>query len=230
MKVLFKIYSICCFIFIAFLILFSIPFELIPFGGAVSSLLLGSGMAAIAGSYIYRLNKREGVEFGWFLAEKNGFWLVSAVAVGLALFLLGIVWFFAPYAVEPALESGSMPVAAALVILFWTALIFMFLYLTVFSYAQSVGYMRIKELKSFVWGFAVATFCLALATLFCSLFLQVINDIFTTLLGRTQNIILLVFALSAFLAGIVLGSLRNLKDLLPDEDLEGPDHKAEPVR
>ena len=224
MKVLFKIYSICCFIFIAFLVFFSIPFELIPFGGAVSSLLFGSGMAAIAGSYIYRLNKREGIEFGWFLAEKNGFWLVSAIAVGLALFLLGLVWFFAPHAVEPALEKGSMPVAAVLVILFWTALIFVFLYLAVFCYAQSVGYLRIKELKSSVWSFAVGTVCLALATLLCSLFLQVINDIFTTLSAATQNIILIAFALLAILAGIILGSLRNLKDLLPDEDLEESDH------
>lgn len=221
MKVLLKIYSICCFIFIAFLILFSIPFESIPFGGAVSSLFVGSVMAAIPALYIYRLNKREGIEFGWFLAMRNGFWLVSACAVGFGLFLLGLVWLVAPHVIEPALERGSMPVAAMLVIMFWAALIFIFLFLAVFTCAQCVGYIRVKQFKRSAGTFAVAAVCLALAALFCSLFLEVINDIFITLSGTTQNTILLVFVIFAVLSGIVLGSLRNLGDLLPDEDLAG---------
>ena len=221
MRTVLKASLVCWGVVIAFFLFFSIPFELLsPVAAAFLSLSLGGGVLAWLGLYIYRLNKKEGFEFVWFLARKNGFWLLLLGAVGLTLFLTGGVWFLAPQQTERHLEKGAMPFAAFLVVLFWFSLIFMFLGWAVVCYAQSVGYFRIKDFKSGAGSFAIAILWLAFATLFCSLFLGVINDVFLTLSGPTQNIILGLFALVVTVIGLCAGGYEDLEKLLPEEDIK----------
>ncbi len=114
-----------------------------------------------------------------------------------------------------------MPFAASLAVLFWFSLIFTFLGFSLVCFAQAVAYVRIKVFKGGAGSFALAAFWLALATLFCSLFLDVIDDNFLRLSGPTQNLILGLFALAVTFTGLVTGSYQALEKLLPEEELQG---------
>ena len=50
--------------------------------------------------------------------------------------------------------------------------------------------------------------------------LQVIDDNFLRLSGATQNVILGVFALSVATGGLFIGGFKDLKKLLPEEELD----------
>ena len=221
MKTVLKASLFCWGIVMAFLIFFLIPFEVMgPVGAAALSMSLGGACLIWLGFYVYRLNKKEGFDVGWFMVEHNGFWRLFSGAVGLALFLIGGAWFLAPRETERRLEEGAMPFAAFLVVLFWFSLIFTFLGFSLVCFAQSVAYVRIKDFKSGAGSFAVSTLFLALATLFCSLFLEVIDDNCLRLAGATQNVILGLFALSVAAGGIFAGGYKDLEKLLPEEELK----------
>jgi len=221
MRTALKASMFCWGIVVAFFLFFLIPFEAMgPFAAAVFSVSLGGGLLFLLGRYVYRLHKKEGFEFGWFLAQKRGFWWLLLGAIGLTLFVAGGLSLFAPPQIQRQLETGAMPVAAFLVVLFWFSLIFTFLGFAFVCYAQAVGYWRIKKIKWGAGSFAVAVLWLAFATLFCSLFLDVINDNFLALAAQTQNIMLGVFALAVTVIGLGAGGREDLDKLLPEEDIK----------
>ena len=85
LKKVLKASAFCWGIVRAFFLFFLIPFEaLSPAAAAVLSVSLGGGGLAWLGLYVYRLHKKEGLEFGWFLARRNSFWLAFWGAVGKA--------------------------------------------------------------------------------------------------------------------------------------------------
>ena len=221
MKTVLKASVFCWGIVVAFHVFFLIPFEVM--GGvaaAAFSMSVGGACLLWLGFYIYRLNKKEGFDVGDFMLAHHGFWRLFSGAVGLALFLIGGLWLLAPQETERRLGSAAMPFAKFLVVLFWFSLIFTFLGFSLVCFAESAAYLRIKNFKSGAGSFAVSTFFLGLATLFCSLFLQVLDDYFLRLSGATQNIILGVFALSVATGGLFVGVFKDLKKLLPEEELE----------
>lgn len=222
MKTVLKASVFCWGIVVAFFIFFLIPFE--AMGGvaaAAFSTSLGGACLLWLGVYIYRLDKKEGFDVGEFMLAHHGFWRLFLGAVGLALFLIGGLWLLAPRETERRLEAGAMPLAAFLVVLFWFSLIFTFLGFSLVCFAQSAAYLRVKNFKSGAGSFATSTFFLALATLFCSLFLEVVDDNFLRLSGATQNVTLGLFALSAAAGGLLAGGVKDLKKLLPEEELKG---------
>lgn len=210
MKTVLKASLFCWGIVLAFCLFFLIPFEMIgPVAVAMLSLSLGGGLLAWPGADIYRLHKKEGFEFGWFLIRHHGFRRLFSGATGLALFLIGGAWLLAPQQTERQLERGAMPFASFLIVLFWCSLIFTFLGFALMCYAESVGYFRIKDFKSGAGSFAIAVMWLGFATLFCSLFLGAIEDNFLSLSGATQNIILGSFALVVTAIGLCAGGLQR---------------------
>lgn len=221
MKTVLKASVFCWGIVVAFCFFFLIPFEAMgPVAAAAVSMSLGGGALLWLGRYVYRLHKKEGFDVGEFMLAHHGFWKLFLGVVGLALFLIGGFWFLAPRETERRLEEGAMPVAAFLVLLFWFSLIFTFLGFSLVCFAESAAYLRIKAFKSGAGGFATSAFFLALATLFCSLFLEVINDNFLRLSGATQNLILCLFALSVTVGGLLVGGFKDLEKLLPEEELK----------
>ena len=221
MKAVLKASLFCWGIVVAFFIFFLIPFELMgPFAAALFSASLGGCLLFWLGLYIYRLHKKEGFDVGWFMIEHRGFWRFLSGAIGLTLFLIGGVWLLAPRATERRLGKAAMPFAAFLVVLFWFSLIFTFLGFSLVCFAQAVAYVRIKDFKPGAGSFALAAFWLALATLFCSLFLEVIDDNFLGLSGATQNAILGLFALAVTAGGLFIGGHQDLEKLLPEEELK----------
>ena len=191
-----------------------------PRTAALLSVTLGAGLLVWLGRYVRRLHKKEGFDVGWFMVAHGGFWRSLAGAAGLVLFLVGGLWLLAPREAERRLEEASMPFAAFLVVLFWFSLIFTFLGFSLVCFAQAAAYARVREFKSGAGSFAVAALWLALATLFCSLFLEVIDDNFFALSGATQNLLLGLFALAATVGGLSAGSFQALEKLLPEEELK----------
>ena len=221
MKTVLKASLFCWGIVTAFFIFFLIPFEVMgPVAAAAFSMSLGGGSLLWLGLYVYRLNKKEGFDVGWFMIAHHGLWRLFLGVVGLALFLIGGFWFLLPRETERRLGEAAMPFAAFLVVLFWFSLIFTFLGFSFVCFAQSVAYVRIKDFKSGAGSFAISTLWLGLATLFCSLFLEVIDDNFLRVSGATQNLILGLFALCVAAAGIFAGGYKDLKKLLPEEELK----------
>ncbi len=222
MKAVLKASVICWGVVVAFFLFFLVPLDALgPVAAALLSLLLGVGLLTWLGLYVRRLHRAEGFDVGRFLARRHSFWRVLAGAVGLALSVAGALSLAAPAQVTRQLEKGAMPLAAFLVVLFWFSLIFTFLGFALVCYAQSVGYLRVRNFKSGAGSFAVGVLWLGFATLFCSLFLDVINDEFLPLAGPTQNTILGVFALAVTVAGLVFGVYEKLDRLLPAEDIKG---------
>lgn len=222
MKTVLRASLFCWGIVVAFCIFFLIPFEVMgPVAAALFSMSVGGVLLIWQGFYVYRLHKKEGFEVGWFMIKHNGFWRLFSGVIGLALFFIGGVWFLAPQETERRLEKAAMPFASFLVVLFWFSLIFTFLGFSLVCFAQSVAYARIKDFKSGAGSFALSFLWLGLSTLFCSLFLEVIDDNFLRLSGATQNLILGLFALSVAVGGLFTGGYKDLEKLLPKEELKG---------
>jgi magnesium-transporting ATPase (P-type) len=218
MKAVLKASLICWGVIGAFVLFFSVvPTTTSPTVVAAFSMLLGFGFLALLG-FRYRRLKKEGFEFGYFLAKQNGFWLLFLGFIGAALFLIGLVWLIAPQLIENSLEKSAMPFAAFLIVLFWFSLIFAFLGFALVCFSESVGYLRLKKIKWAAGSFAIAMFWLGLATVFCSLFLDVINDNFLQMSATTQNYILGAFALVATAIGLYAGRYRDLKELSSDDE------------
>lgn len=223
MKALLKIYSVSCFILVGFVLFFSIPFESLPLSGTTTAMLTGGTILAIVAAYIIRLHSREGIEFGWFLANKGGFWFITAASFGLFLFLSGLMIRIAPQAVEPAFERGAWPVAGVLVVLFWLALNFMFGFLSFSLAGRTTGLARTGRIKSMFGTLAIGAVCLAMAGVFFSLFLEVINDNFFRISARSQSTAIWVFLVALVVVGVVHGSIVSASYWLDDEDLVGAD-------
>lgn len=222
MRAVLRASVICWGVVVAFFLFFLLPLEALgPVAAALLSVALGGGLLAWLFFYVRRLHRTEGFDFGLFLVRKGSFWRLLSGAVGLALFVVGGLSLLAPSRITEQLEKGAMPLAAFLVVLFWFSLIFTFLGFTLVCYAQAVGYLRVRNFKHGAGSFAIAVLWLGFATLFCSLFLEVVNDNFLTLTGPTQNLLLGLFALAATVAGLCAGAFEDLEKLLPEEDIKG---------
>lgn len=218
MKTLLKIYAASCVVVVAFFAVFALPWwEVLPFSGAVAAMLFGVTVLAIVAVYILRLRSTETFEFGHFLATRGGFWIITAACFGFLVFLAGLLIYVAPQSVEPAFERGAMPVAALLAVLFWLALVFMFAFLTFQMFASVSALLRIRRLKSSLASLAIAAVCLAMATVFFSLFVEMINDVFARIPVSTQWTFIWIFAGSLTAAGILYGCLGRTSEILDGE-------------
>lgn len=211
---------ICWGIIGVFVLFFSVvPTTTSPVALAVFSMLIGFSFLGFL-FFRYRRLKKEGFEFGFFLVRQNGIWFLFLGLVGTVLVLIGTAWLIVPQYIENALEKSAMPFASFLVLLFWFSLIFAFLGFALVCFAESVGYLRIKKFKDAAGSFAIAMFWLALSTLFCSLFLDVINDNFLKIAATTQNYILGLFAFVSLTIGLCSGRYQDLNALSSDDETE----------
>lgn len=218
MRILLKVCLICWGISGALILFLTfVPTTTSPTTAAVLSILIGSGFLAWFAFRLRRIRK-EGFESGFFLARQHGIRLSVLGFVGLVLFLIGALWLVAPQQTDQLFEQSAMPIAKCLVGLFWFSVIFAVLGFALACFAESVGYWRLRNFKWAAGSFALATFWLAPATLFCSLFLNVVNDVFFRLSATTQNYILALFALAAVVIGLWAGRYQDLKALSSDDE------------
>lgn len=176
MRLLLRIYFACSVIVIGFFAFFSIPWSLLPFSDAVNVMVAGGVVTAVAGLIFARDIRSGRFEFGWFLSNRGGFWIIVAAAVGLLTLLCGTLLFVSPELFVPAFEQGALPLGMIVVSMFWIALIFLFGFLAFQMLADVIVQIRNAKIGGAVAGFAIGAFCLFLAGVFFSLYLDVIND------------------------------------------------------
>lgn len=217
MKILIKIYMASCLIFLAFVSFFAIPLDSFGVSPSAMAIALGSALIVILGLYVWRIHQREGIEFGWFLANRGGFWVICIAAFGLLLLVGGSLARIVPDAVVPAFERGAMPVSAVLVVVFWLAMIYMFAFLAVPMFGDMAAKMRAGMIKKGLTSMLIAAICLGLAAVFFSLFTEVINDVFVRLSETARSTALWAFVVVAA-AGGVFDGLRNGKRYMEEEE------------
>lgn len=209
MKTLLRIYSASCIVVSAFFIFFLIPWGLLPFSEAVNVIVVGSAITAFVVFYVIYFYRREGFELGWFLAHRAGFWVMTVGAIGLVLLLCGTLLFVSPELFVPAFEQGALPFGIAIVSLFWLALIFMFAYLTLGMIARVTACVRVFRFGESIINALIAIVCLALAGVFFSLFLEVINDIAIRISVPLQWNAIWIFTGLLIVAGVIHGFWEN---------------------
>lgn len=178
MKVLLKLYSIASIVVVAFFVFFSVPWGILPFSDAVDLILVGAFLVGCAGFYTIYLYRREGFEFGWFLLFRGGLWVISVASVGIAALVVGGLLLIWPELFANVLEQGALPFGILLVSLFWLALIFLLAYPAFGMIAMAAAYAREFKFVEMATHMMIALVCTALAAVFLSLFLEVLNDIF----------------------------------------------------
>lgn len=213
MRIVSKATLICWGFVCAFVIILSV-IMVIPSGAVwIVSTLLGFALLALVGYSIFQIYKKEGFEFGWFLAVKKGYRHLFGGFIGLALFLFGILGIIVPQQTEQLAEMHAMKVAAVFVFLFWFALIFTFLGWALICFSESAGYLRLKKFKSSLGSFALGILMLLLALLFCSMFLDVINENFLSLSETVRNRTYICVALLTIGVGLFAGMYEDLEKL-----------------
>jgi len=217
MRTLVKIYSASCLIVLGFFFVLHLPWGLLPFSDGVDIALVGSALVAFAAYYTFYFYRREGFEFGWFLANRGGFWIVAIAILGLVMIVLGVAVYAAPEFYIPAFEQGALPFGIALVSLFWLALIYLFGYLTVGMIGRVVANLRILRLVDAAVNALISLVCLGLTTLFFSLFLEVLNDILIRIRVGSQWTAIWIFVGVVTLAGVGFGVWKEPSYHLDDE-------------
>ena len=205
MKTLLKIYSASCLIVLGFFTFFLIPWGLLPFSDAANIVTVGAVLFGLSSFYIVYFYRREGLEFGWFLANRGGFWATTSAVLGLVTILCGTLLYFWPELYVPAFEQGALPFGIAIVSLFWLALIFMFGYLSIGMVARMTAYARLLRFSDVFVNALIGLVCIGLAGLFFSLFLEVINDIAIRISISIQWKAIWIFVGALILAGMVYG-------------------------
>lgn len=201
MKILLKIYSASCLLVLGFCTFFAIPWGLLPFSDAVDLTVVGGVLVASAVAYTIYHQRHEGLEMGWFLVMRGGFWVIVVGLRGIAATVCGIVLIAAPQYFEPAFEQGAFPFGAALVASFWFALIFMFAYLSCGMVATLAADIKKARFSKALGHLAIALVCLALAGVFFSLSLEVTNDLLVRITGEAR-----LKAVWMFLGALAAGS------------------------
>lgn len=209
MKLLLRIYSASCLIVVGFFGFFLIPWESLPFSGGAIAVAVGGTLFAIPAFYIIYVHRREGLELGWFLANRGGFWAITAGILGFVVLLCGTLLSVSPELFVPAFEQGSLPFRIVLVSLFWWALIFMFGYLTFMMTAKTTAHARLFRFVDVLTNGAIMLVCLGLAGVFFSLFLEVINDIAFKILIPNQWSAIWIFVGSLIAAGVIYGVIKK---------------------
>ena len=205
MKILLKIYSASCLIALGFFTFFLIPWGLLPFSDAANIMAVGAVLVGLSLFYLVYFYRRERLEFGWFLANRGGFWATTVAGIGVAALCCGALLFFWPELYVPTFEQGALPFGIAIVSLFWLALIFMFGYLSTGMIARMTANVRLFRVADVFINALIALVCLALAGLFFSLFLEVINDIAIRISTSIQWKAIWIFVGVLFLTGILFG-------------------------
>ena len=205
MKTLLKIYSLSCVIVLSFFGFFMIPWGVLPFSDAVNMMVVGAVIVSLTGFYTLYIHRREGLELGWFLANRGGFWVITVAVLGFALLLCGMLFFISPEVFVPAFEQGALPFGVGLVSLFWLALIFMFAFLTLGMLAKATACVRMFRFTEAFIDTLITLVCLGLAAVFFSLFLEVINDIAIRISVANQWRAIWIFVVLLVVAGVVYG-------------------------
>ncbi|MEO5857662.1 MAG: hypothetical protein ABIR33_01815 [Pyrinomonadaceae bacterium] len=200
-----KIYSASCLIVLGFFVLLQLPWGLLPFSDGANIALVGAVLVTASAGYIFYLYRREGFEFGWFLANRGGFWILTLSALGIVMIVCGGVIYAAPQYFAPAFEQGALPFGIAIVSLFWLALIYMFGYLSIGMVARIVASVRLLKLIEAGVYSLIALVCLGMAGVFFSLFLEVLNDILVRIVVPTQWTAIWIFVTIVVAAGIAYG-------------------------
>lgn len=218
MKTLFKIYTVSCLVVLGFFVVLHLPWGLLPFSDGVNITIVGAALVAFVAYYIYYFYRREGFEFGWFLANRGGFWILGVGILGLTIVVCGVVVISAPQYFVPAFEQGALPFGIAIVSLFWLALIYMFGFLTIGMVARVVASLRLIRIADAGVNLLIALVCLGLAVLFFSLFLEVLNDILIRIEIGNQWTAIWIFVAALISAGVALGVWKSpLYHLATDE-------------
>lgn len=221
MNAILRICLLCWGVVAAFFLFFLIPFEALnPTLAAVLAVTAGGALLFWQVRYIVRLHHNEGFETAYFVVRHKGIWRFLSGLMGLGLVLWGSGWLLFPQQTNHQLEQIAMPLAKALVLLFWGTLIFAFAGFALVCYAQTVGYARIKDFRQAAGSFALAVLWVVFAVLFCSLFLEVINEVFRPLAPATQILVLRAVALTLTVCGLGLGAMNKLNKLVPPEELK----------
>ena len=218
MKILLKIYSASCVIVLGFFTFFLIPWGLLPFSDAANIITVGTVLVGLAAFYVIYFHKRDGLDFGWFLANQGGFWAITIAVLGIVAVFCGVLLYFWPELYVPAFEQGALPFGIMTVSLFWLALIFMFGYLAAGMIARVTAFARKFELGDAVVNLLVAFVPLGLGGVFFSLFLDVINDIAIRIAISIQWNAIWIFVGSMLSAGIIYGLRKNPDQLLKDDE------------
>lgn len=205
MKTLLKIYSASCLIVLGFFAFFLIPWGLLPFSDAANIITVGAVMVGLSAYYVGYFYRREGLDIGWFLANRGGFWALIVAGIGLVAIFCGSLLYFLPDLYVPVFEQGALPFGVAIVSLFWLALIFMFAYLTFGMVARATAQLRLFRFADMTVNGLLAFMCLGLAGLFFSLFVEVINDIAIRISTTSQRSATWIFIGTLAVAGIVYG-------------------------
>lgn len=217
MKALIKIYTASCLVVAGFFLFFLLPWGLMPFSDGVNLVCIGGLLIISAAGYTLYFYRREGFDLGWFLAQRAGFWVLTVAALGAVTLVCGTLIYAAPHLFVPAFEQGAFPFGVVIVSLFWMALIYMFAYLAFGMVARVVAYCRVSRVWDALINALIALFCLALAAVFFSLYLEVIHDILIRISERSQWNAIWAFAGLLTLAGAVYG-FWNDPTLLIDKD------------
>lgn len=219
MRTLAKVYVASCLVVLGFILVLHLPWGLLPFSDGINLAIVGSALFALAIYYTYYFYRREGFEFGWFLAQRFGFWVLGVGILGAIMVAFGLLAYASPDVFVPAIEQGALPFGIALVSLFWLSLIYLFGYLSVGMIARVVASLRLLSIGDALVNGLVALFCLGLAALFVSLFLEVLSDIMMRIGIDTQWTAIWFFVGGVVAAGVIYGSWKEpLYHLGPDEE------------
>lgn len=216
-KIIAKI-SIYCWSFVLLfvaLLLFasSIPNWAILYVSTILGLLILIGV----GNNLWQIHLKEGLDFGWFLTVKKGYWLILLGLFGLILFSIGLFGLIFPQIGNELGERHAMKFVYLLVILFWIALTTTFLSWSLICFSESTAFGLIGKIKSALGSFGLGGLWLLFATLFLSLFMDVIDENFFHLTVIMQNWILIIFAVATIIVGLWTGKYADSSHLGKEE-------------
>ena len=216
MKMLVKLYLASSLIVAGCFLFFSIPWGLLPFSDAVDVMVVGAAITSVAGMIVSYNVRRERFEFGWFLANRGGFWILTIAILGLAVLLCGTLLFLSPDLFVPVFEQGSLPIGMIIVSMFWMALIFMFGFLSFSTLENAIPAIRKSNYGEMLAALLAGSFCVFLTGVFFSLYLDVIDDNVVRIDENTRRYTALGSASFLGIVGIGCGVWRDRAE--PQED------------
>lgn len=216
MKVLLKLYSISCIVVVAFFAFFMVPWGIMPFSDGVNLIIIGVLLVGATAFYTQYFYRREGLELGWFLLFRGGFWVITVACIGVAALVCGTLLLVWPDLFANVLEQGALPFGILLVSFFWLALIFLLAYPAFGMTARSAAHARELKFTQTVIHGLIALVCTSLAAVFFSLFVEVLNDILARISIPTQWKAIWIFVGLLTGPAIIYGLWRG-RDLIRED-------------
>ena len=215
--ILSKISTICwCFVSVFVIVLGIVSLIPTNFIG-ITAIIVGLLIAAPICYLFYKRIKIEGFDLGWFLVVEKGFWRAVFAIAGILLLVGGLLATFLPDISNKVAELHAMTIVKMLAALFWIALNLTFISWTLVAVGESIGYFRLRKIKSGFSSIGLAVFWLIFVTVFSFIFLEVINDVFVPISEAWRKTILLSVAPICFVLGIAAGLMGDFK-YLENED------------